>query len=299
MLIIIMQIYHVNCQTSDGFTLHGLRYSNRPAKKVAIFIHGTGDSNILKKSDMLTAIADKIPADLVAFNNRGSSYVSKLKKVVGTKTIEKMAGMAYEEIKDCIPDIEGMIAWALNHKYTKITLIGHSTGANKIAVFLDSESNFKKYVERAIFLAGGDDIGLQTSRLPDAEKLSGYLEKQIATGHGNELVSTDLFPGKHPISVVSLYELISEGSDYDIFPFAKNFTTLHDGAFKKLRSIRIPGLCIYGTDDPGTIIPATKAVSILKRVNKNLEATLIPKADHGFTGFEDQLAQHIANFLDK
>src|SRR6185295_18246068 len=72
-------------------------------------------------------------------------------------------GMAYERIRDSVYDIDGSIRELHRRGYRDFTLVGHSTGANKIAVY----DHYKRRnpVRRYVFLAGGDDVGLNYDAL--------------------------------------------------------------------------------------------------------------------------------------
>ena len=48
---------------------------------------------------------------------------------------DDLGGCAYERIRDCVLDIDGAVRELRRRGYRDITLIGHSTGANKIAVY--------------------------------------------------------------------------------------------------------------------------------------------------------------------
>ena len=300
-----MSIEVIDFSTEDGYKLHGLAYKNEKIKNktLAIYIHGAGNSNVLNYGSLLSVIYKKLKKnniDLMAFNNRGSGYISKINKYDsdGKLIAKKLAGMAYEKIEECVKDIDAAINWGLTQGYKNFTLIGHSTGANKIVFYLSKKTKNSSFIAKVFLLAGGDDIYLQTSRLNNLEQYRKKIKSNIKLGHENDLVPADQFPGDHPISYASLYELISENSDYDIFPF-KRFDVDNKEDFYLFKKINIPVIAIYGSEDFGTIIPVRNAVRILKQINRLVKTVIIENADHNFTNKYDELAAVISEYISQ
>lgn len=295
-----MQVTQINFLTADNLQLHGLVYQHENNRKLAIFIHGAGDSNVIKMGSMLSILSSKLAIknyDLMAFNNRGAGYVSKVKKVnsLGEKIGEQMAGMAYERITDCVKDIDGAIDWGSSQGYEHFVLIGHSTGANKTVYYLTEKAKNNKLVSQVFLLAGGDDITLQKSRLDNPSRYLKQITSRVEKDEGHLLVPEGYFPGNHPISYASLLELINEGSAYDIFPFGRyeNDKKL----FTRYKKIQIPIVAMYGSKDFGTVVPVESALAILREINTNTEVVMLKEADHNFTNQHNQLADQILRRL--
>jgi len=296
-----MQATQVSFITSDRFKLYGLWYAAGASKGLAIYIHGAGDSNILRKGELLVALAETLEPknyDVMAFNNRGAGYVSRVKKYdeQGNEIDKVMSGMAYERIADCTKDIDAAIDWALENGYESIALIGHSTGANKAVIYANSGSSRLKYVAKLFLLSGGDDITLQNSRLSDPDKYLSGVKAVVESGGANRIVPEDNFPGEHPITYGSLLELIEEHSDYDIFPFGR-YDQANQKHFELYKKINIPTIVIYGSEDFGTVIEVDDALTLLSALNKQTTSISIKGADHGFTNKDKELAVAIANEL--
>lgn len=276
--------------------------SSTQSKVLAIYIHGAGSSSILNNPSLTNLLADRLISagvDLLMFNNRGAGYITKLhlttEKIVSKS--QQLGGMAYERISDSVKDINGAIAWARLNGYRSFYLIGHSTGANKLCYYLSSREYDKK-ITRAYLVSGGDDVGLQINRLDDCKRTRSIVNRAIKKGRGQELVPTKLFPGEHPISYNSFKELITEGSDYDMFPFSRyNGSIKGQAIFKNFRTIKIPLTIIYGQNDFGTIVAPGRAMETLASIKPNAEYYIIPKADHNFTGYEKQLVSRILQSL--
>ena len=125
----------------------------------------------------------------------------------------KRGGMAYELIRECVRDIDGVARFLRSRGYRELYLIGHSTGANKIAVYdhIKRRNPFRKYV----LLAGADDTGMFYRDLGPA-RFRRTLER-ARTKRDDELVPPSITPMM--LSWRSLYDMINPDGDYNIFPF--------------------------------------------------------------------------------
>ena len=115
---------------TDGAPLAGLLFEpRRRTSRVVIFLHGTGGSSVFesKRTNALAAAFAREGIAYFPFNNRGAHLVRRLGRDLG--------GMAFEKIRDCVFDIDGAVRELWRRGYRDITLVGHSTGANKIAVY--------------------------------------------------------------------------------------------------------------------------------------------------------------------
>ncbi len=76
-----MNTEHVSFSSSDHLTLPGLLYTPaRASKRVAVWLHGMGDSGVFYSPKRITALATGLTEQgiaLLAFNNRGA-HNSKL-----------------------------------------------------------------------------------------------------------------------------------------------------------------------------------------------------------------------------
>ena len=277
---------HLSLSTSDGLLLPGLHYSNpsmSSTKKLLIYVHGAGSSSILRWPKLTNTLADKLTSasvDMLTFNNRGAGYITKFDTTKGKSVT---GGMSYENISECELDIDSALKWAKQNNYNEIYLYGHSTGANKLVLWANIHKS-NKNVKGLILSAGGDDVSLQLSRYNPT--LLGRLEKFMKNSTPKQIVPIELFPGDHPISVGSLKELITQNSNYDVFPFRRPD---EKNAFKLFKAVEYPLSIIYGSDDFGTIIPTEEAVKVLRSL-KPCKAKIIPNADHSYNNRETDLA---------
>lgn len=289
---------HFTIETTDGVLLPALRYSAhlRTNHAIMIYLHGAGSSSIIRNPTLTNTLAASLQTedcDLLTFNNRGAGYITKFDTTSGQSF---MGGMTYEKISDAVLDINAAIDWSISNGFSRIYLAGHSTGANKIVVW--SQTQKCDRVRKLFLISGGDDITLQRSRyepkaIRDLEAVLGA----SSPVEDNLLVPEHLFPGKHPISRRSLRELITPDSDYDIFPFGRSHSK---NAFNKfiLAANKYKTICIYGSNDFGTGIPVDEALTILRQKNPKVDTYKIQDADHGFHGKENELSSLIAGIVN-
>jgi len=250
-------------------------------------------------TDTFGRLCNQHGLDFIAFNNRGAGYMTKFDTVQGQSY---MGGMAYEVIRDFVYDLSGVIKWAAQSGYESAVLVGHSTGANKIVYGLSSRATYALPVVGAVLLSGGDDVALQRSRYA-ADTLEQIIQisKDKQRSSPRRLVPPEYFPGDHPISWRSLYELLNENGDYDMFPFkrapyAKGQVIM---PFRQLKSIQQPVLLAYGSEDFGTIIPVRQALGLVTGYVPSLDTYELMGADHNFTGFEKNIVQYIVAWIMK
>jgi pimeloyl-ACP methyl ester carboxylesterase len=289
----------VHFDAADGVALAGLLYEPKgAAKRAVIWLHGTGGASIFD-STRTNALARELVARGVAFfpfNNRGAHLVRRLRK--GRQRIG--GGMAYEVIRDCVHDIDGAVRELRRRGYRELHLAGHSTGANKIAVY--DHHKPRNPIKRYLLLAGGDDTGMLYAQL-GSRRFARALElarARIRERRGHELVPPRVSPMM--LSWRSFYDMANPNGDYNVFPYFELMNDVRLGTrprFRYVRAIRKPSLYVYGDRDEFSFDDVPRCVSILaQHVGPNAEIVVMENADHGFTGREQELGELIAWFLD-
>lgn len=300
---------HISFLTKDNLKLPALLYTpERKTKKIALFLHGNGSSGTFYSPTRITTFAHHLNNEGIAFfpfNNRGAHYIMSLKKQIDEITQKRVsAGMTYELIKDCIFDIDGAIEYLKSRGYETFYVIGMSTGANKIVTY-----NFhkpKNEIEKYVLMCGGDDTGLYYKEFGE-KKFSIILKKckeMIEKGKGMNIVPKKFSP-YFPMSYQSLYDTINPEGDYNCFPFNEELNNIKlskKELFKEYKKINKQTLVIYGDQDEYCYGEIEKCVTILKKKTEkkdNFTYEIIPEADHGFTGKDEQLSSIISKWLKK
>jgi pimeloyl-ACP methyl ester carboxylesterase len=283
----------VRFDAADGVALAGLLYEPRRASQRAIiWLHGGGGASVYesRRTNLLASVFIAQGIAFFPFNNRGSG--------IARRAGDDFGGSAFERIRDCVADIDGAIRELWRRGYRDITLAGHSTGANKIAVY--DHYKPRNRAKRYVLLAGGDDTGLLFAQL-GRRKFNALLTRaksMIEARRGDEIAPA--IPGQSILSWRALYDVANPDGDYNVFPFfeAMSGTKLSRRPFRYIRAIRKPSLYIYGDQDQYCFDDVPRCVSILaQRLSDRAEIVVLHDADHGFSGREEELGALIANWI--
>ncbi len=287
----------VRFDAADGVALAGLLYEPaRRTRRAAIFIHGGGGASVFDSRR-----TNRIAAELIgngfawfSFNNRGADIIRRLRK----RRRSILGGMSYERIRESVYDIDGAIRFLRWRGYRELHLIGHSTGANKIAVY----DHYKRRnpIKRYILLAGGDDTGLLYDQL-GRRRFYSTLEKARKLRKSEDFVPASI--SALPLSWRALWDTINPDGDYNVFPFLELLRSVRlskRARFRHLRGIRKPALFIYGDHDEYCYGDVSRCVGILTEAvgsKRNFEFAIMKDADHGFGGREKELARLMLAWL--
>jgi pimeloyl-ACP methyl ester carboxylesterase len=298
---------------TDGIELAGLLYEpERRTDHAAVFLHGTGGSSVFeaRRTNLLAAELLAGGIAFFPFNNRGAHLLRRLRftethvraeERQGRTPAPRHGGMAHEVIRDSVHDIDGAMGELRRRGYRRIDLIGHSTGANKIAVY----DHFKprNQAGRYVLLAGGDDTGLLYTQL-GARRFNAALVRartMIRSRRGDELVPRSL--SSLPMSWRSFYDMANPDGDYNVFPFLEAMQSLRlsrRSRFRFLRGMRKPVLMLYGENDEychGDVSRAVAALADALAASRNVEIAIMSDADHGFSGRERDLGRLLVSWL--
>jgi len=283
----------VRFEATDGVALAGLLYEpQRASKRAIVWLHGGGGASVFesRRTNLLAEVFVKMGMAFFPFNNRGSGIVRRAGKDLG--------GAAFERIRDCVADIDGAVRELWRRGYRDITLAGHSTGANKIAVY--DHYKPRNRVKRYVLIAGGDDTGWLYKGL-GARRFRAMLAKAKAKAKQRSDELAPRVPGQTMISWRAFYDMANPNGDYNVFPFYELMTRtkLSRRPFRFIRAIRKPALYIYGDRDEYCFGDVPLCVSILaKQLDDRAEVAVIGDADHGFSGREEELGNLIAGWVD-
>lgn len=290
----------VKFDATDGVELSGLLFEpRRKTTHAAIFLHGTGGASIFD-SRRTNPFAAEFVANRIAyfpFNNRGAHLIRRLRKR-GTTKRNVSGGMAHERIRECIYDIDGAIRELRSRGYREFTLIGHSTGANKIAVY--DFYRHRNPVRHYVFLSGGDDVGLMYENLGPA-KFRSALERARQNKSSDEFVPKSI--SDVPMSWRSFYDTSNPDGDYNVFPFLEVMRDLRlskKPPFRHLRGVNKASLIVYGERDEYFVEDVSRYVDLLTAAigsKSNFEIVVIKDADHGLSRREEEVAQLIIAWL--
>lgn len=280
----------VRFETADEITLAGLLYEPRRKRgRAVIFLHGTGGSSVFSsgRTELLARVFVERGIAFFPFNNRGAHLV--MKPSLG-------GGSSNERLRDCVNDIDAAVRVLRRAGYRDITIAGHSTGANKIAVY----DHYRKRsgIRRYVFLAGGDDTGMLYEQL-GPRRFRSTLQRARDRRASRELAPLTVSP--FLMSWRALYDMINPDGDYNVFPFLEAGGTRlsRRPLFRYLKGVRKPSLFVYGENDQ-YIDDVSGAVGLLTDgigARTNFEFVVMKDADHGFGRHEEELGTLIADWI--
>jgi pimeloyl-ACP methyl ester carboxylesterase len=250
----------IDFETDDGMKLTGQLNQPDSCKRGAIFVHGWAD--LSQDIGFLLPISKHLANQgvaLLAFDNRGSG---------GNGTTEIF--------EDCVYDIGGAIRFMKNAGFEQLSLIGHSTGCQKIAHYLD----FSKSRQRCIMIEPTDDAALAKRVLGNDYEVAIRLARQLVNeGRQQEIMPKWSWVGNRAsagryLSMFSKYS--QEGS---IFAFS--------GEMKLLKSIGKQCYAILAGESECSLDPG-KRLCDLRRAE--CFGIVIDGAGHWFDGYYDELA---------
>jgi pimeloyl-ACP methyl ester carboxylesterase len=281
----------VRFDAADGVALAGLLFEpERSTPRAAIWLHGTGGASVFE-SRRTNLLAPQFTARGIAFfpfNNRGAHIIRRAGRRLG--------GSAFERIRDCALDVDAAVRELRRRGYRELFLLGHSTGANKVAVYdsLRPRNRIKKYV----LLAGGDDTGLLVDQL-------GLRRYRAALALAKTLRRSDEFIPRAlselPMSWRAWYDVANPDGDYNVFPFREAIVGPRQSRrplFRHVRRIRKPALYVYGDRDEYLPPDAQTCAAVLAaHLPPRSELVVLEDADHGFAGREEEVGRVVGEWL--
>jgi alpha-beta hydrolase superfamily lysophospholipase len=277
--------YVVEIVTPKKFLLNGLWFGSKKPKTAIIWVHGLA-SSAFSKIGIVENLIDKDTA-VLTFNNRGHDAVTRALQLTGKKKTKKiLAGGAHEVFTDCIDDIEGAVNFAKKQGAKKIFLAGHSTGAQKSAYFAAKK---QKGVSGIILLAPMSDYaGAVHADAAAVARGARAARKLVAAGKKHAIVPLWWMDAQRFLS------LHTPESVEEIFSYAN--------PTKKPRtyqSVKVPLLVLLPEEDEYRDRPMDEIAAWFKTFQRSrrFSVNVFPDADHGFSGFEKEVAQTITQWI--
>jgi pimeloyl-ACP methyl ester carboxylesterase len=169
-------------RTSDNERLHGLLFTPLEASDVALlFIHGVAMNFYLPP---LVTFAQELAArgfHGFVINTRGHDWISR------RGNLTKFGGAAYENLEDCLPDLDGALNFLRTRNYRRFVLIGHSLGAIKSMIYQGTRQR-SDVVGVVSCSAPRQFYSERVARQPGFRELIERAEIMIAEGKGEELI---------------------------------------------------------------------------------------------------------------
>lgn len=278
--------------TQDQLRLDGLLFE--PDNKTdAAILHLHGRAGNFYGNHFLASMIDLYPAAGFGFltvNLRGHDQIADFR--IGASQNIRRLGQAYDIFEECVFDIAAWIEFLRARGYQKIILQGHSQGGGKAVYYLNK--NKCDDVVAVVLASPADASGLMRKYFTK-DFAANLLQANdlVAQGRGSELLAHAI-RGFH-VSAKSFANEFNPGASADIFPI------FDQGDFGRLENLSIPVLAFYGSKED-TIVnsPSQDLAAIATHFkNKRSHNFIMEGADHGYLGFDKQIAAAVIDWINK
>ena len=171
-------------KTVDHERFHGalLTPTDKKSDLALIFVHGVAMNFYLPPLFVFGQKLAQRGYHSFAINTRGHDWIAR------AGNLTKFGGSAYENLEDCVADLDGAIDFLKPHGYRRFILIGHSLGAIKAIIYQGTQR--RSDVAGIVSCSAPKQFySERIARQPKFRELIEQAEKMIAEGNGEELMS--------------------------------------------------------------------------------------------------------------
>lgn len=290
----IKKFYLTQIETKDKLCHQGIYFKPKKRGKYAIlWVHGFM-SAFYRNVQLLETLAqacEKHKFGFATFNNRGHDIVTGIKQRKKSGYNYLTQGAAGEKFEDCIHDIEAGVKFLISQKFSKIILVGHSTGANKVCYYAANKPNPK--VAGIVLASPVSDRLTPSCHAKKLQKTLHIMHHLVKQGKGNELVTGHLFFPITPKRLISLYQ---PRTKEDTFDYGDPKPQL-----KYYSKIRLPLFTIFGANDEFLDRPVNQVIEVFDNYAQSTiyASAVVPKASHGFDKNEKKFVDLLVRWIDQ
>jgi pimeloyl-ACP methyl ester carboxylesterase len=170
-------------KTADGERLHGLLFTPIDAKSdlALLFVHGVAMNFYLPP---LVIFGQELAArghHSFVINTRGHDWISR------AGNLTKFGGSTYENLEDCVVDLNGALDFLQHKDYRRFVLVGHSLGAIKSIIYQGTEQR-PDVVGIVSCSAPKQFYSERIARQPKFRELIEQAEKMVGEGKSEDLM---------------------------------------------------------------------------------------------------------------
>ena len=171
-------------KTDDNERLHGLLFTpqNQPSDLALVFVHGVAMNFYLPP---LVTFGQELAArgfHSFVINTRGHDWISR------AGNLTQFGGSAYELLENCLPDLDGALAYLKEQRYRRFIFIGHSLGAIKSIIYQGTRRR-DDVIGIVSCSAPRQFYSERAARQPGFREVIDKAEALIAEGKADELLS--------------------------------------------------------------------------------------------------------------
>jgi pimeloyl-ACP methyl ester carboxylesterase len=173
-----------NFKTADNERLHGLLFApqGKHSELALVFVHGVAMNFYLPPLAIFGQKLAERGYHCFVINTRGHDWIAR------AGNLTKFGGAAYENLEDCLFDLDGALAYLKQQGYGRFIFVGHSLGAIKSMIYQGTRQ--RGDVVAVVSCSApkqfySERIGRQPAFRESIEKA----ESMVEGGRGEELLS--------------------------------------------------------------------------------------------------------------
>ena len=198
-------------------------------------------------------------------------------------------GAGYEVFEESVHDIDAGISFLIDKGFSKIILIGHSTGANKVCYYTGLQKD-NRVVGVVLASPLSDRLDTALDKEKHKENME-FMQRLVDQGKGDTLVMGRFFLPLTPKRFLSIF---TPHSNEDTFDYGDEEPKL-----TRFSSIQVPLLITIGENDEYLDRSPEDLQKIYDAHTKthHYKSVIIEDANHGYEGKEKEFAKAVWNWL--
>lgn len=265
-------------KAADNERLHGALFTpeKTPSDLVLLFVHGVAMNFYLPP---LFTFGQELAArgfHSFVINTRGHDWIAR------AGNLTKFGGSAYENLEDCLPDLDGALDYLKQQGYRRIILIGHSLGAIKSIIYQGTRQR-SDVVGIVSCSAPRQFYSERVARQAGFRELIEKAEALVAEGKGEELIPVGVGSTPGIFTARSHVDKYGRDDNNDCRPYAKR--------------LGCPLLAIVGSAEPKFFYEY--AQEIVAEAGPNGTCTLVDGASHFYNRHTAEIVEIIYQWLGR
>jgi pimeloyl-ACP methyl ester carboxylesterase len=264
-------------KTADNERLHGALFTpERPSDLALLLVHGVAMNFYLPP---LFTFGQELTArgfHSFAINTRGHDWISR------AGNLTKFGGSAYENLEDCLPDLDGALDYLKRHGYRRIILIGHSLGAIKSIIYQGTRQR-PDVIGIVSCSAPRQFYSERVARQAGFRELIEKAEAMVAEGKGEELIPVGVGSTPGIFTARSHVNKYGRDDNNDCRPYAKR--------------LGCPLLAIVGSGEPNFFYEY--AQEIVAAAGPDSDCKLVDGAGHFYHRHISEMVEIIYQWLKR
>jgi esterase/lipase len=281
--------------TKDGLIHQGMMaHPEAGSKKAVLWVHGlTG--KFYGNVKLMNTLADACVAHGMAFasfNTRGHDVITDLKKVDPNEPsgyAHATVGGGLEVFTESVFDIDAALTYLVSRGYSEVTIVGHSTGANKVCYYA---AHTKDPRVVGVVLAGpmSDRLYEQKNDKVKYDDTIKMVKDLVESGRGNALLTMLEFP----MLAERAMSLLTPNTKEDVFNYGDDKDVLP--VFQKITAPLF--VVLSGNDETGDR-PAEdiRKVFDAHTGSKTYMSIVMKDASHGYDGKQKEFSDLVVSWI--